>query len=733
MQRLFIFALIVVLMLAGCLSPAPAPVTLTSPADGGTTGSLTPTLSWMGGTADTTYKLVIAGDSNFQNTVVDAANLRLVNYTVPSGKLNGNALYYWMVQANKGGQASGWTAARSFRTPGAVPVSSGNIRVTATLDSVPWNGTLNFRVSGPFSDSENTVPWSFNTLPAGSYTLTYNFGGPQGASLSDITPAPTLQLAAGGTGYFTLNFRSPSSSRLTVGATLDGVDWSGNINYSIYGPYKDIDTYVSHTFIDVPAGAYTVAYNSGGPQGAVFNGISPSASQTLSRGTEITYKLNFVSSRSSSLSVTALYTGSAWSGPAQFSLSGPVSGSYSSLPLRLSSVPAGTYRIGYLSGGPAGATMGGIVPDTTLVIDGSRPGEFTLNYYAQPQNGSVAVNATLNGSAWSGPVNFAVSGPLQSSDYQVPRRYASAPAGYYTITYLGGGPANAAFASITPAPSQSLSAGQTVTFALNFVSQSNTGTIIVNATVDGRPWVTNPGSGPITYYITKPELADTEEAIPVTLREYPTGSYTLTYNSGGPIGATLTGISPTPNQHLSAGGTIAFTLNFSSESRGFITVDASLNGRSWSGPVDYVVSGPYVESGDSVSMTFNNAPRGTYSVDYRGGGPGIARFAGVSPSSRELQPGGSIAFTLMFTSLMPGPMPGPVPNPTPGPMPGPVPNPTPYDPPGPVPNPTPEPMPGPVPNPTPYEPMPGPVPNPTPDEPMPGPMPNPIEDDLLLR
>jgi len=728
MQRLSIFALIVAFMLAGCLSPTPAPVNLTSPADGSIAGSVTPMLSWSGGTADTTYKLVIAGDSNFQSTVVDAANLRLVSYTVPSGKLNSNTLYYWMVQANRSGQASAWSAARSFHTPGTVPVSSGNIRVTATLDGVPWNGTLNFRISGPYSDSENTLPWSFNSLPAGSYTLTYNFGGPQNAALSDITPAPTLQLAAGGTGYFTLNFRTPSSSRLTVSATLDGADWSGNVNYSVYGPFRDIDTYVSHTFIDVPPGAYTVSYNSGGPQGAVFSGVSPSASQTLSRGAEITYKLNFVSSRTSTLAVTALYNGAAWSGPAQFSLSGPVSGSYSSLPLRLGSVPAGTYRISYQSGGPAGTAMGGITPDSTLVIDGSRPGEFTLHYYAQPQNGSVAVNATLNGTSWSGPLSFAVSGPMQSSDYQVPRRYGSAPAGYYTVTYLSGGPANASFSSITPAPAQSLSAGQAIAFSLNFVSQSSTGTIMVNATVDGRPWVTNPGSGPIIYYITKPELADTEETVPVTLRDYPTGSYTLTYNSGGPVGATLTGISPSPIQYLSGGAAIAFTMNFTSESRGFITVDASLNGRSWSGPVEYVVSGPYVESGDSVSMTFHNAPQGTYRVDYRGGGPGIARFAGVSPSSRMLQPGGSIAFTLMFTNLMPGP----VPNPVPGPMPGPVPNPTPYDPPGPIPNPTPYDPPGPVPNPTP-EPMPGPVPNPTPYNPMPGPMPNPGDDDLLSK
>ncbi|MGD0856855.1 MAG: hypothetical protein ABSA18_13790, partial [Dehalococcoidia bacterium] len=117
-----------------------------------------------------------------------------------------------------------------------------------------------------------------------------------------------------------------------------------------------------------------------------------------------------------------------------------------------------------------------------------------------------------------------------------------------------------------------------------------------------------------------------------------------------------------------------------------------------SGAVNYVINGPYVESGEFVSRTFSDVPQGTYSLNYRDGGPWTAEFAGVSPSSQELLPGGYIVFTITFTSF---PGPGPVPNPTPEP--GPMP--------GPVPNPTPEPMPGPVPNPTPDEPIPGPVNN----------------------
>lgn len=712
MQRIFIIALIMVIMLAGCVTPAPVVISLIEPANGSMVGSVTPTLSWRGGTENTIYRLIIAGDSNLQNVVLDAANLNLVNYTVPSGKLNINSQYYWKVQASQGGRAMDWTVARSFKTPGANPVSTGGIRVSATLDGVPWNGAVNFRISGPHTDSENTVPWSFNSIPAGSYSITYNFGGPQGATLTDITPAPALQLSGGSMGYFTLNFHTTSSSRIKVSATLNGAEWSGNINYSVYGPFKDIDTYAPHTFISVPAGSYTVTYNSGGPQGAVLNGVSPSASQTLTTGGEIEFKLNFVTSKSSTLSVTALNNGSPWAGSIRYSITGPIAGSYSSVPIVFSDVPAGTYTITYQSGGPAGSTMGGVTPSTTLIIVGGRAAEFTFNFHTQVSTSSVVINATLNGASWSGPVSYAINGPMQSTDYVVPRSYSPAPTGYYTLSYLGGGPDGATLSSITPAPAQTLAAGKTITFSLNFSSQSQTGTIIVSATLDGRPWATNPGSGPISYSVIKPSLANTESTVPITLRDYPSGPYTLIYNSGGPIGATLSGISPSPNQYLSAGGTIAFTMDFTSESRGYVTVDATLDGHPWSGPASYVVLGPYVESGDSVSMTFSNVPRGTYKVEFQSGGPDIGHFTGVYPSSQQLLPGGAISFTLKFANTLPrpGPIPVPTPTPTPGPMPGPVPNPTPEPMPGPVPNPTPEPMPGPVPNPRPMpEPMPGPV------------------------
>ena len=692
MHRLFFCFLIAVLILSGCAEPAPVPVTLTSPEDGSTVSSLTPVLSWAGSTADTTYRLFVASDPNFQVLVIDAPNLSVVNYTVPADKLEPGMKYFWRVQPDRKGKVADWTAARSFRTPGASPASAGSIRVAATLNGAPWNGQANFLVSGPFSDSENTVPWSFDSTPAGNYTLTYNYGGPQGATLTSIDPAPTQQLTAGGSAYFTLNFNTISGSRIKVSATLDGMDWSGEVSYSVSGAYKDINTSVPYTFISTPPGMYTVTYNSGGPQGALFKSISPSASQTLQTGGEIEFKLNFVRAKSSTLIVNGINNGVDWSGSVAYSITGPVTGSYSSVPIVFSDVPSGTYTIAYISGGPAGSKLTGITPSSTLVVGGGRPATFAFNFQTQPQSGNVIVAATLNGAAYAGPVHFSLAGPLRSDDFQVPRSYGQAPSGYYTLTYLGGGPAGATLSSITPSPTQSLGTGRSITFQMNFNSQPATGSIMINATLDGRAWMTNFGSGSISYSIVGGGLADTEDRIPVTLRDYPSGHYTLVYNSGGPVGATLTSITPSPNQSLNAGGSIAYTLNFTGEARGFVTVDATIDGHPWSGPIGYVLTGPYVESGDHVSHTFSNCPRGKYNVQYRNGGPVNSRFAGVAPSSQTLEPGSAIAFTIIFTSTIPAPMPGPVPNPTPEPMPGPVPNPTPEPMPGPVPNPTPEPL-----------------------------------------
>jgi hypothetical protein len=626
---------------------------------------------------------MVAMDNNFQRLAIDVSNIGGVSYTIPSGKLNGDTWYFWKVLARQGNQVSDWTAPWSFHTPGGVgPASTGTVRVSATLDGAPWSGSVNYRVSGPFSDTDNSVPWNFSNVPTGTYTVTYNYGGPAGASLASITPEPSLELATGSTVHFVLNFQSQSSSSIKVAATLNGSPWSGSVSYSFTGPFRDADVVVPQTFSNLPSGTYTLTYNSGGPPGSVLSSISPSPTQTLAPNSNSVYTLNFSSVPVSNLSVTASYNGVTWSGPVQYSLSGPITNSYTSVPLQLNNAPLGTYYITYKAGGPPGATLGNIAPGQSLVLSSGGSAGFIFNYYMQQQTGNVVVNATLNGSPWSGMASYMLTGPFQSNDNQVPRTYNSVPVGNYSLTYTGGGPPGAVLTSITPAPTQSLATGRTIGFNLNFTAQSSTGTIMVNAMVDGQSWNTQPGSGPISYTVTGPAY-DSGNTIPGTFSGMPAGLYTLNYNSGGPIGATLTNISPSPTQNLAPGGSIVYTLQFTGQPKGYVTVEATLDGEPWSGSAGYVLQGPYVESGSSAPRNFANAPQGSYSIQYRAGGPPQSSFIGVSPSSQMLPAGGSITFTLMFH--FEGLPPVPPPEPEPGPMQGPVPQPFP-----PAPEPEPE-------------------------------------------
>jgi len=671
--------LLFILLLAGCVAPPRLTVSLASPSNDSTVLSLTPTFTWGGGSGAAAYRLMVAQDNNFQRLAIDVNNIGDLSYTMPSGKLNADTWYYWKVLAQQGNQVSDWTAPWSFHTPSGVgPSSTGTVRVSATLDGAPWSGSVNYRVTGPFSDTDNSVPWDFKSVPIGAYTVTYNYGGPPGASLTSITPQPTLELDAGGTVHFVLNFQSQTSSSIKVVAMLNGSPWSGNMGYSFTGPFKDADVVVPQTFSNLPSGTYTLTYNSGGPSGSVLSSISPSPTQTLAAGSNIVFTLNFSSVSVSYLSVAASYNGAAWTGPVQFSLSGPINNTYTSVPQQLNNAPPGTYYISYKSGGPPGATLGNIAPGQSLVLASGGSAGFILNYYAPQQTGNVVVNATLNGSPWSGVVSYMLSGPFQSNDNQVPRTYNNVPVGNYTLTYTGGGPAGAVLTSITPAPTQSLTGGRTIGFNLNFTAQPSTGSITVNAMVDGQPWMTQPGSGPISYTVTGP-ANDSGNNIPGTFSGMPSGLYTLSYNSGGPIGATLTGISPSPTQNLAPNGSINFTLQFTGQPKGYVTVEAMLDGEPWSGSVGYVLQGPYVESGSSAPRDFANAPQGSYSVQYSAGGPPSSTFIGVSPPSQILPAGGSITFQLMFhfEGLPPVPPPEPGPGPLPPQPPAPEPEPEP--------------------------------------------------------
>ena len=663
-KKYAVFLLVGVVIMLGCAGPIGAPtVTLQSPQNGSTVSSLTPILAWTSNYADASFRLQVSSDSNFQDLITDESGLSSPSYSIPEGKLSEGQTYYWKVNASKGGQVSNWSAIWAFQTPGAPSPTptpptpeAGTITVNATLDGASWTGGVNYTISGPQTYSGSSVVHSFSNVPTGSYTIGYSSGGPAGVTFSDISPSSTQTLSAGGTITFTLNFQTEAVAAIRVEATLDGASWTGKVNYTITGPQKYSGSSVSETFSNVPEGSYTAGRNSGGPTGATLANITPHQIQSVVAGQTTTFTLNFYSENTSTIKVKATLDGRRWTGKVNYTLDGPLTDSNNSVSATLSNMPAGTYTLSRNSGGPSRARLISITPQPTQTVSADQTITFTMNFDSQATS-TIRVQATLDGSPWSGSVSYLISGPsYQDAESSVPQTFTNLPDGTYTLSYRSGGPSGASFCCIDPSATQTLGHGQTITFTLVFHSQETMGTIMVNALLDGRPWQTLPGSGPISYCISGP-YSDCSSKMPDTFNNVPPGHYTCNYQSGGPIGATFVGISPHARQTLYSGGMITFTLNFTSEARGTVTVLATVNGGPWEGDVDYTVVGPYMDSHGSVPHTFDNCPSGHYTVNYRSGGPEGYQFYGVSPPDQNLDDGGAITFTLLFVGgLEPGPV-----------------------------------------------------------------------------
>jgi len=518
------------------------------------------------------------------------------------------------------------------------------IVVNGTLDGYTWGGNVVYSLSGPKSNTGTSVSHTFSGLSDGIYTLTYNSGGPSGATLSSITPYPTLTLSAGGTAVFTLNFRSVVSlGTVRVSATLDGAPWAGSLSYSLQSTYTDSYSAVPYTFTNRAPGTYTLVFRSGGPSGAVLSNISPAPTQTLGSGSSIAFTFNFYTS-SGTVQVRATLDGQSWSGSLVSSVSGPTSYVVYKVPYSTSGMAPGTYSLVYSSGGPSGATLFSITPSSTQTLGSGSSVVFVLNF--QSTSGTMSVSATLDGSVWSGRVQYRIDGPYSYPYSLVPASFTGAPVGTYTLTYLSGGPSGATLSTITPSSTQQLPSGGSIGFTLNFHSAA--GTVYVAATLDGKTWKTQVGSGPISFSVYGP-ISDTGSNIPYTLSSCPVGSYTLTYNSGGPIGATLLSITPSSSQYLSSGGSVTFTMNFASQAKGTIYVRATLDGSPWEGQVNFYLSGPFMDAGDAVPYTATSCPSGSYTLSYNSGGPYQSVLESITPSPvQQLASGGTLTFYLNF-------------------------------------------------------------------------------------
>jgi len=96
------------------------------------------------------------------------------------------------------------------------------------------------------------------------------------------------------TAAFWVSCQPTERGNIVVHATLDSSPWTGAVAYTLSSTGETVNGTSVNTTFTVAPGNWTCAYVSGGPGGAVFVDITPSATQALVNGGTITFSLNFV-------------------------------------------------------------------------------------------------------------------------------------------------------------------------------------------------------------------------------------------------------------------------------------------------------------------------------------------------------------------------------------------------------------------------------------------------------
>ncbi|MBE0431800.1 MAG: hypothetical protein IBX67_08250 [Dehalococcoidia bacterium] len=172
------------------------------------------------------------------------------------------------------------------------------------------------------------------------------------------------------------------------------------------------------------------------------------------------------------------------------------------------------------------------------------------------EQGSIRIEATLDGAPWTGAVQYTLTGTDETIQGTSVARTLTVAPGTWTCAYVSGGPDGASLVDITPSPSQTVSEGGTITFTMNFAAEALETTVEVQATLCGEPW-----QGAVSYTLSRTDepVAGTSVGEAFTVRP---GTWTCEYVSGGPGRAYLADITPSPTQALAGGGTVTFTLDF---------------------------------------------------------------------------------------------------------------------------------------------------------------------------
>jgi len=142
------------------VNPPPQAPVLVSPTNGAAGVSLTPMLDWNDVSGITKYRVQVSTSPAFTGLIVDDSSVVVSGYTVASGILNPNTLYYWRTAAKNTSSWGNYSQVWSFRTisvPSPVVLSSPqNNAVEQPLNlTFTWRGAAELAVT--FANTKNLI------------------------------------------------------------------------------------------------------------------------------------------------------------------------------------------------------------------------------------------------------------------------------------------------------------------------------------------------------------------------------------------------------------------------------------------------------------------------------------------------------------------------------------------------------------------------------------------------
>ena len=139
------------------LQDVPPAISLIEPSNGAVDASLTPVLFWTEVINTSSYDIMVADDSDFQNIVADTSNY--VGGTYLPGKLEQGTTYYWRVRGKNTCGAGEWSPTASFATigndfSGCITLNAVDLPIIIEApDAGEYTSTINF----PFGSDTDLV------------------------------------------------------------------------------------------------------------------------------------------------------------------------------------------------------------------------------------------------------------------------------------------------------------------------------------------------------------------------------------------------------------------------------------------------------------------------------------------------------------------------------------------------------------------------------------------------